>query len=45
LVLALTGFGASGGLDLTLIGSLAAVGVLGLAVWLVRSSLGERQAL
>ena len=36
-VLALAGLRASGGLDLTLIGSLAAVGVLALAVFLLRA--------
>ena len=45
LVLALAGFGASGGLALTLVGGVAAVGVLGLAVWLVRTGLGQREAM
>ena len=42
-VLALVGLRATGGLDLTLIGSLAAVGVLALAVWLLRASLGASE--
>lgn len=42
LVLALSGLRASGALDLTLIGSVAVVGVLGLALVLARSGLGTR---